>query len=168
MTPETEAVAVVTVVVTSVASQLAVDARAALVGDVDGAAEAQSVAVRMSSAGSALADMVCSCAVAETRVPALFELCIEWLGSVGRRAELEPRLAEDVGASCPVSAPSMPASAGRVVGDEGEEAEAELVTISSTVAGLAAPDDAGASKLPADVADKRAVSVSSIDTAEIV
>ena len=79
--PETEAVAVVVV---PVASQLAVEARVALVGDAEGAAEAQSLAVRMSSAASALADIVCSSAVAETRVSVLIGWCVSRLGSVGR------------------------------------------------------------------------------------
>ena len=158
MEPETEPVAVVLVLV---ASQLAVEARAALVGDVDGAAEAQSLAVRMSSAASALADMVCSSAVAETRVSVL----TEWLGFVWEGAELEPKLAVDVGASYPVSAPSMP---GPVVSDEGEDAEVERVIIPGIVAGLVVPDAAGTAKLPADVADNGADSASSNDTDELV
>jgi hypothetical protein len=165
MAPCTEAVAVAVV---SIAPQLAVDAKVALVGDVDGAAGARSVAVRMSSAGSALADMVCSCAVAETRRSVLTGLCVERPGSVGRRAELETKLAVDVGASYPVSAPSMPASAGRVDESESEDAEVELVTTSSTVDELPAPDAAGTAELPADVAESRAVSASSSDPAQVV
>ena len=155
--------------VVSIAPQLAVDAKVALVCDVDGAAGARSVAVRMSSAGSALADMVCSCAVAETRRSVLTGLCVERPGSVGRRAELETKLAvEDVGASYPVSAPSMPASAGRVDESESEDAEVELVTTSSTVDELPAPDAAGTAELPADVPESRAVSASSSDPAQVV
>ena len=93
--PEPVAVAVVW----SVASQLAVDAPSALVDVVDGAADAHSAAVRTSSAGSTLPDMVCSGAVAETSVSALTGVCVEWLGPVGSRAELEPKLAVDVEAS---------------------------------------------------------------------
>jgi hypothetical protein len=43
--------------------------------------------------------MVCSGAVAETSVSALTGVCVEWLGPVGSRAELEPKLAVDVEAS---------------------------------------------------------------------
>ena len=166
MEPETEAVAVV---VMSVASQLAVDARAALVGEVEGAAEAQSLAVRMSSAGSALADMDRWCGVAETGRSVLIAVCVEWLPSVGRRAELEPELTEDVGASCPVSVPTMPVSAGCVVGDEGVEAEVELAVASSeAVRSLAELDAAGTAKRPAEVADKGAAASLSKATVELV
>ena len=90
----------VAVVLVSVASQLPVAPRPALVRGVDGAADAQPLAVRMPSPGSALADMVWSGAVAESRVSVvLIGLGVEWPGSVGRRPELEPKLAEDVGAS---------------------------------------------------------------------
>ena len=166
MEPETEAVAVV---VMSVASQLAVDARAALVGEVEGAAEAQSLAVRMSSAGSALAGMDCWCGVAETGRSVLIAVCVEWLPSIGRRAELEPELTEDVGASCPVSVPTMPVSAGCVVGDEGVDAEVELAVASSAaVRSLAVLDAAGTATRPAEVADKGAASSSSKATVELV
>ena len=151
----------------SVASQLAVDARAALVDEVDGAAEAQSSAVPMPSAGSGAAVMGCWCAVAETGRSVLTAGCVE---SVGRRAELEPKLTPDVGASWPVSEPTMPAvSAGCVVsGEGGADAEAELVVASTAVGTLVVLDAAGAAKLPAEVADQRAVSPSSIATLELV
>ncbi len=159
MEPETEAVAVV---VMSVASQLAVDARAALVGEVEGAAGAQSLA------GSALADMDCWCGVAETGRSVLIAACVEWLPSVERRAELEPELTDDVGASCPVSVPTMPASAGCVVGEEGVDAEVELAVASSAaVRSLAVLDAAGTAKRPAEVADSGPASSSSRATVEL-
>jgi hypothetical protein len=168
MEPGTEAAAMV--VEMSVASQLAVDARAAVVDEeAEGAAEAQSPAVRMSSAGSALADaMDCWCAVAGTGGSALMlAVCVEGAASVGRSAELEPKLTVDVGASCAVSAPAMPASAGSVVGDGGADAEVELAAASSAIRALAVPDAAGAAKLPAEVADTRAVSSSSKAAVEL-
>jgi hypothetical protein len=160
--PAAEAAAVA---VLSTAPQLAVDARVALLGDADGAADAQSAPVRISSAGSALADMVCSCAVAETRGSVLTGVCVEWPGSVGRRAELEPNLAVDVGRAYPVSVPSMP---GLVVSHESEDAEVELVTMSGAVDELAAPDAPATAKLPVDGVDTGPVSASSSDAAEVV
>jgi hypothetical protein len=149
MPPDTEAAAVVTM---SVASHLPLDACGALVDTVDGAAEARSLAVRMSSAGAALAAMVCSCAVPETRESVPMASCVEWLPSVGRRAELEPGLTVDVGASYPVSALSTPVSAGGVVSGGGEDSATELVLARSSAGPLAVLDPAADAEL--SVADE--------------
>jgi hypothetical protein len=61
----------------------------------------------------------------------------------------------------------MPASAGSVVGDGGADAEVELAAASSAIRALAVPDAAGAAKLPAEVADTRAVSSSSKAAVEL-
>jgi hypothetical protein len=90
----------------------------------------------------------------------------ERLASVGRRAELEPKLALDVGASCPVREPSTPVSAGRVVSDDGVDAGEAALAMRSSAA--AVPDAGGTAKLPVEVEDKPPVSASPIDTAELV
>jgi hypothetical protein len=164
MGPETEAVAVVA---TSVSSQLPVDARGALADRVDGAAEAQPLVVRSPSAGSALADMVCWCAAAEARASVLITSCVERLPSVGRSAALEPELTVAVGASYPVSVPSTPVSAGRVVSGEGKDADVELVMTLSCVGTPDVLDAAGAAVLAADMADTAAVSAPSTSTVEV-
>jgi len=72
------------------------------------------------------------------------------LASVGRRAELEPKLALDVGASCAVRAPSTAVSAGLVVNDDGvDAAEVELSTptVSPTPVHGSVADDAWLGRL---------------------
>ena len=87
----------------------------------------------------------------------------ERLASVGRRAELEPKLALDVGASCAVRAPSAAVSAGRVVSDDGVDAAEEALAIRSSPA--AVPDAAGTPTLPVEVEVKPPVSASSMAAA---